>query len=129
VKGGYRLVFLYREYAECQTRPVCGVCERVNELSWAAAAAAARSRPLSRARSRAVSSCQVGRAAELTGTAESPLRPTETMLYTLLVALIGSASATSLLSLRGGVRRDSSRPECRTRIKQQATTNRPHLFT
>lgn len=52
------------------------------------------------------------------------------MLYTLLVvALIGSASATSLLSLRGGVRRHSSRLECRTRIKQQATTNCPPRFT
>ena len=52
------------------------------------------------------------------------------MLNTLLVvALIGSASATSLLSLRGGVRRHSSRLECRTRIKQQATTNCPPRFT
>ncbi len=50
------------EYAECQTRPVCGVCERVNELSWATAAAAA---ARARARSRAVSSSQIGRAAEL----------------------------------------------------------------
>lgn len=87
----------------------------MNVLSWAAAAAAARAR----APSRAVSSSQIGRAAKLG----------QPMLYTLLVALIGSASATSLLSLRGGVRRDSSRPECRIRIKQQATTNRPHLFT
>ena len=47
----------------------------------------------------------------------------------LVVALIGSASATSLLSLRGGVRRHSSRLECRTRIKQQATTNCPPRFT